>query len=51
MTIEKKTNDQGNPTADPVVIFAQAGGAAYATIIPAKPASAGGPEVPKPAER
>lgn len=50
MTTVKKNNDQPTSTAETTVIFAHAGSAAYATIIPAKPDKAGDNETQKPDE-
>ncbi len=50
MTMSKNNNDKPTSTAEATVIFAHAGSAAYATIIPAKPDEAGDTETPKPDE-
>ncbi|MBP2296320.1 hypothetical protein [Azospirillum rugosum] len=50
MTNVKNNNEQPTSTTETTVIFANAGAAAYATIIPAKPDKAGDTNTDKPAE-
>lgn len=50
MTTVTKNNDQPTTATETTVIFAHAGSAAYATIIPAKPDAAGDTETAKPDE-